>query len=502
MSAADWVTLIACGGQLALFLLAIWRGARSPLGMPMALLSLSLFSWHFCSLAFAFSKKEEWRWLALAAAPIISAVAMHLVLSFVGRRRALSWLMFLHYGVFGAFSVNSLLAFVIPAERDFVGSPPWAALLTALMSPTLVLVVTFLRIHQKNAVDPSEQARARLLLMAFLLLAMLATTELANLVGFYAPHLGSVGSLFSNLLLSLVVLRLRLFGRDLSTTTALSAAAMAALALLVYLAVFGFLATDASLLTVGTASVTLALLALSRRVWVARTVHRERVERLATLGRFSAQMAHDLKNPLAALKGAAQYLKEEHAQGRSLADKGDFIDLIVDQIDRIHRVVEQYQRLGRVEPVLQPIKVNELVRSVLALQRFASSSTVRVNTELADNLPECSLDRDLIAGALENLVRNAFEAMPRGGAVTVRTTLVDDVSERVAISVEDTGEGMDARTRERALDDFYTTKPTGSGMGLAFVRRVVEAHGGSLSLNSKEGQGTTVQLVFPRSQND
>jgi two-component system sensor histidine kinase HydH len=497
MMTTDWFALVACGGQLALFLLAIGRGARSPLAMPLALLSVSLFSWHFCSLAYAVSRHIQWRWLALAAAPIITPIAVHLVLSFVGRRRSLSWLMYLHYAVFGLFSLNSLLAFILPASRDFVGSPTWAAMLTGLIVPALALVLIFLRIHQNRAVDPSEQARARLLLMAFVLLAALSSTELAHLFGFDVPHLGAVGSLFCNAMLAFVVLRFRLFGRDLSSTAALSALALAALAVLAYLAVFRFLESNTSLLTVGTVTVTLALLALSRRVLVAWAVQRERLRRLATLGRFSAQMAHDLKNPLAALKGAAQYLKEEHAQGRSLADKGEFIDLIVDQIDRLHRVVDQYQRLGRVEPVLQPLKLNELVRSVLALQHFASSSKVRVQAELADGLPECLLDRDLIAGALENMVRNAFEAMPRGGTVTVRTGKADDGMGGVFISVEDTGEGMDARTRERALDDFYTTKPGGTGMGLAFVRRVVEAHGGSLALESREGWGTMVQLTFP-----
>jgi signal transduction histidine kinase len=104
------------------------------------------------------------------------------------------------------------------------------------------------------------------------------------------------------------------------------------------------------------------------------------------------------------------------------------------------------------------------------------------------------VDRDLLAGALENLVQNAFEAMPDGGTVTVRTSVDPDT---VVLSVEDNGQGMDARTRERAFDPFFTTKPTGSGLGLAFVRRVAEAHGGDVTLASKEGAGTTLQLRLP-----
>jgi signal transduction histidine kinase len=104
-----------------------------------------------------------------------------------------------------------------------------------------------------------------------------------------------------------------------------------------------------------------------------------------------------------------------------------------------------------------------------------------------------------VAGALENLVRNAFEAMPKGGTVTVRTGREGAETEdpRVFVEVQDTGDGMDARTRERAFDDFFTTKPRGTGHGLAFVRRVMDAHGGDFALTSKEGWGTVIRLFFP-----
>jgi signal transduction histidine kinase len=138
---------------------------------------------------------------------------------------------------------------------------------------------------------------------------------------------------------------------------------------------------------------------------------------------------------------------------------------------------------------------------MVALQKFASADEIAVKADLAADLPVCSMDRDLIAGALENLLQNAFEATPRAatpGTVTVRTALARSrPTQGVLLSVEDGGNGMSARTRERALDDFFTTKATGSGLGLAFVRRVAEAHGGDVSLVSKEGAGTIVRLFLP-----
>jgi signal transduction histidine kinase len=224
-------------------------------------------------------------------------------------------------------------------------------------------------------------------------------------------------------------------------------------------------------------------------------VQRERVDRLAVLGRFSSQMAHDIKNPLGTLKGALQFLQEEHACGEPLDKHHEFLGVMLEQVDRMHRVVDDYQRIGRVEPMRRSVDVNDVVRSVVALEPFAAAEGVSLRAELADDLPRCDLDSDLVSAALENMIRNALEAMPKGGRLTVRTERANGSAEGgVVISVTDAGEGMDARQAERAFDDFYTTKPQGSGLGLAFVRRVAQAHGGDVSLTSRVGAGTIVRL--------
>jgi two-component system sensor histidine kinase HydH len=216
------------------------------------------------------------------------------------------------------------------------------------------------------------------------------------------------------------------------------------------------------------------------------------------MGRFSAQMAHDLKNPLAALKGALQFLAEEVSRGRSVATQEQFLSLLLQQVDRIHRVVEDYQRLGNMQPRPKPVQLNDTVRQVLALQSFAAKGIV-VEAALAEDLPLCSIDVELITRAVENLVRNAVEAMPRGGRVSVRTAALGSPAHPsgVLVAVRDTGLGMDARQTERAFDEFYTTKAQGSGLGLAYVRRVVRAHAGRVKIDSSLGQGTLVTMHFP-----
>jgi len=156
-----------------------------------------------------------------------------------------------------------------------------------------------------------------------------------------------------------------------------------------------------------------------------------------------------------------------------------------------------YGRLARVDPARAPLDANALVRDVLTMESLVSKE-VSVTVDLADDLPECSADREMITRVLENLVRNALEAMPDGGSLRVRTARATaNGRDAVSIAIEDTGHGMDARTRDRALDDFFTTKAHGSGLGLAFVRRVVDAHGGDVDLASTQGRGTVVTVRLP-----
>ncbi|HEX8435532.1 sensor histidine kinase [Archangium sp.] len=497
MTSQAWISLGACAGLLALAGLALVRVGRSPLALPLSVLSIGLSTWNFADFALAHSGGPGWRLIAMTAALMSAPSAFHFILSFVGERRRLAGVMFSSYGIFGVLAAAALAGLGSERVAAVVGSRGFAVTVLALSGPLLLGGFGLLTLHLRREVRSTERTRAGLLLTSLALLVTLLGTDLVAVLGLDVPRLGNLGTLLGLPAIAVVALRLRLFGRELSNAHAMYAVLLALVGVLSYLAVFQLFAARYGALVVGTVAITLALLAATRRGVIAFVTQRERLENLATLGRFSAQMAHDLKNPIAALKGAAQYLKEEHARGQSWNDKGEFLDLLLEQVERLDRVVSTYQRLGRVEPLQQPLDVNQLVTSVLSLQPFTGRPEVQLRSELALDLPRCSGDWDLLANALENLVRNAFEAMPRGGALTVRTQLEGT---GVVVSVEDTGEGMNARTRERAFDDFYTTKATGSGLGLAFVRRVVEAHGGQVALTSHEGRGTLVRVRLPATE--
>jgi signal transduction histidine kinase len=202
----------------------------------------------------------------------------------------------------------------------------------------------------------------------------------------------------------------------------------------------------------------------------------------ATLGRMSQQMAHDLRNPLGIMKGHTQALQVDLEQGVPIDARS--LDPIVQQIDRMVRIIDDYRRIGRVEPELRSVDVNDVVREAIHDRETAK--------RLSPELPPCMADRDLLLIAIQNVMRNAREASD--GRIEVVTEQTQKV---VTISIIDRGPGMDPRTKERAFDDFFTTKATGSGLGLSFVRRVMEAHGGQVMLHSTIGKGTCVTLELP-----
>jgi signal transduction histidine kinase len=351
--------------------------------------------------------------------------------------------------------------------------------------------------YLREAQPEEEQARTRLVLAALLSAAMLGATELWDDLGLHVRPVGNVGTLLAALLLVRATLSHELLGRRLRVTEAVAAALFATATLTSYLGLLRALHHRQALLAIGLLTFSAAVVALGAQVYAAAQRERRRLAGLALQGRLSEQLAHDLQNPLAALRGALQFLEQERAQGRSLDAHARYVALMAAQVERIARVVDDYRRLGRIEPLASTFDLHALVQQVTALP-FASGDEDQgraVHAELLADPPRCHADPDLVGLALENLLRNAREATPAGGAIVVRTRLDAD---RITLAVEDNGGGMDARQCERAFDPLYTTKESGSGLGLAFVKRAAEAQGGTVTLTSALGRGTTVELRLPR----
>lgn len=484
MDGHNLVTAVTCAGHLALALLIWTGGPRTPIVPPLALLFFDAFAWNFADLAYRVSGDHEWHAVDHFISTFMPVLALQVVVVFVGRARA---------------SRRRLqTAYVASFAVALVSSTPlWWKLLLAVSLAALAVSVMLLLVHRRQVSDGEERARTGLVLSAVLAGTILGSTDLwFDAVTFPMPRLSSFGTFIAMVLIALGTLRRRLLGREVPLVLVLYALLAGVLSAVGYLAAIRWLAARTSLWLLSTLTLAVVGIAVLRELGRSRSVARERTLRFASLGRFSEQLAHDIKNPLAALKGALQFLIVERAEGRSLDANSEFLDLMLDQVERLRLVIDDYQRLANVDPRPARGSVNEIVRRVLALQRFAAVPGVSVQSVLSEELPDCNLDGELVGTVLENVLCNAFEAMPAGGTVTVRTEHAPD-DEMVLVIVEDTGRGMDARALERATDEFFSTKPAGTGLGLNFAARVAAAHGGTLELSSAIGTGTCVRLRLP-----
>ena len=485
MDAHGIVSIVVCAAALAFAYIVWYRRSRSPMALVLGLLFLDSFAWTFAELAHSLTGVEQWHYVDRLFSTLMPAIALHVVARFIGKDRALKKWLIGQYAVFFALALTQ-------------SQPYWWLCLFVLSCVAMSIAIVVLWRHRTRTLDRQERERTELIIVAIAVATVLGSTDLWHHEShFDTPPLGNVGVLLAICLVWVASNRSRLLDREISLRLLAYASSVGALLMVAFLAAIRLLNPHQGLWAAFVLSAVIVTFSVWREVNRQRRARREQSRRHSMLGRLSEQLAHDLKNPLAALKGALQFLAAERSEGRSLDDQAEFLDLMLEQVARLERTVSNYQRLAKVEPVFSFDSLNTIVERVLSLQRFGLPASASVRVELAPDLPSCRLDPDLLMLALENLLRNACDAMPEGGVVTVRTQRVDTMPPIVSLCVTDNGRGMDARELERALDDFYTTKKGGTGLGLSFVRRVAQAHFGDLCLESLRGMGTTVSLFLP-----
>jgi signal transduction histidine kinase len=482
------VSAVACAGHLA-FALVIWLRRDSgniAIAFPLSLLFLDTFVWTFADLAYSLTGLTEWQWIDHAFSSLLPVLSVQVIAAFVGKARAL------RFWLWGLYVCGALVAGLAASSFWW-----WRTVLGFGVGSTAFCGLLLVQ-HWARNFDSAERGRTKTLLLAVVLGTLLTLTDLWP-GDWHLPRISNIGMLVTLSLVAVSVLRLRLLGDEVPGLLVAYALLAAALLSAASLALVRSLPSQGALLGLLLLSGLAVALATVRELARVRAGARDRVEKLVALGRFSEQLAHDLRNPLAALKGAIQFLLVERQQGRSIDEQGAFLSLMLEQVERTSRVLDAYQRIANVQPMKVVTSLNDLVERVLELQRFASTPDITVRARLALGLPVCELDPELLQTTLENLLRNAFDAMPKGGAITVETCALagNGGTPGVSLSVIDQGQGMDARVLERATDQFFTTKAAGSGLGLNFAERVARAHQGRLELSSEVGRGTIVRLWLP-----
>jgi two-component system nitrogen regulation sensor histidine kinase NtrY len=212
---------------------------------------------------------------------------------------------------------------------------------------------------------------------------------------------------------------------------------------------------------------------------------------------MARQVAHEIKNPLTPIQLAAEHLQRVHEdQGGALGPVVDqCVATILGQVRLLRQIASDFSNFAaEPTPRFETVAVGDLVAQVVQPYQPGATDRLRLQVDVPDGLPPLRIDRTLVARALTNLIENALQAMPQGGRIAISAR---PAGREVTIAVADTGVGMDPDAASRAFEPYFSTKTGGSGLGLPNAKRYVELSGGSTSLTTVPGEGTTITLTLP-----
>jgi len=228
-----------------------------------------------------------------------------------------------------------------------------------------------------------------------------------------------------------------------------------------------------------------------------------RAEQLATMGQFAAGIAHELRNPLTAIRSTIQYLENEFDQG---TDQRKLAHDILDDVDRLNNIVGNLLSLARpAQSNPEEIDIRrEIERCANFIEAKAKSQNIKLQTDFNKDLPKLRFDPAELRQVLLNVMMNGLQAMPEGGMLLIKACcLVEEAhdfiagSERMLIQIEDEGPGIPDNLRQKVFEPFFTTKAGGTGLGLAICNSIVKRYNGEIWIEQAGGGGTEVNISLP-----
>ena len=222
-------------------------------------------------------------------------------------------------------------------------------------------------------------------------------------------------------------------------------------------------------------------------------------ERMATVGRLSLRVAHEVRNPIAAIELNAELLQDivRDRPGTDMDEAGGLVTAIRDQVNTLDALTEEYLAFARFpKPHFEEESINHLLEELAAFLRpVATRQGLTINVANDPAAPMMDVDRPLLRQAVLNLLKNGMEALSRGGAITLGSRWDGEALE---VFVSDTGSGITSEVAGRLFEPFFTTKPQGTGLGLSITRQIIEEHGGELTWRNGEGGGATFTIRLPQ----
>ncbi|MBI5741377.1 MAG: sensor histidine kinase [Nitrospirae bacterium] len=222
-------------------------------------------------------------------------------------------------------------------------------------------------------------------------------------------------------------------------------------------------------------------------------------EKLSALGRLTADVAHEIRNPLTSIGGFARRLDKILSKGSR--EKG-YAEIVVSEVNRLERILRDVLSFSREEKYNMDCQdiTGAIEESVRTFAGICNDQKIRIEQDLADPLPQILIDRDQVRQAVNNLVSNAIDVMPKGGRLGIKTYMEDIYGvSYVVVEVADTGPGMPEEALHRVFEPFFTTKEigVGTGLGLAICKKIIDEHNGLIFVKSELGKGTAFRMFFP-----
>jgi len=493
-------TLAAVSLALAVSLFFLKRGETA--ARSFALVCLCVFSYKASSFAQRLFTPVFWEGVAALSLFALAPAAIHFGGSLAGETRKKTRR---HVAAAAAANAVAALAVFLPLERPLPAATVFGASAAAFTAVAYGMVLFGIRRRPAGV----EKTRLVYLAVAGAAAALLIFLDLLARLWLDLPPLSDIFAAVFLYLVYAVITHPQLVELKELMARALVTALLTLLATtVVYVVIRLFAGRDASLFTAALLASFLFVIAIEPAKQILKTLldnlfpdsrdifsfmysfdRRLEKEKTMLLEEMAPVLAHEIRNPLGSIKGAAQYLRSEATR----EEDQRLLEVIIEEVNRLNNVVTQFLHYAKpYNLALKDEDINAVVDKALGILRTSAlAERVVIEEELRPDIPLVPADREQLLRVILNIAFNALEAMPEGGKLTIKTRkIVGDTGEAVGISIRDTGPGIRKEDLRNIFKPFFTTKERGVGLGLAICRRIIRDHGGHIRVKSLPGQGS------------
>jgi signal transduction histidine kinase len=415
-------------------ILVLVRSSRTLVHITFLFICVSVVVWNFGELIRHFTGKQMWSNISLIGSAMIPTLMFHFVITQVKPEQKSSVWIVPAYTFSFLLALSSVLALLYPGIQRFVYGAMWDICYFIFFTPFYLGLIVMLTNAIKKAKSEDEKSRFRYMLLAGIIGVFTVITDHVQTLKVPVPPLGHLGSVFYSSILAIGLFKHR------------------------------------------TAYDILAQMRM----------------KLDVLSETAASIAHEIRNPLGSIKGAASLLSKELKNLGDLKSQ-EYAAIIAEEIERINNILTNFQYFTRpIKIEKEPVSINEVIQKTVKLAE-SDTLNMKIWLDLSRNLPLVQADAMPLKQVFLNLIKNAAEACEQDGELVIKT---EYSAPWVKIRFTDNGRGIPPELLDRIFEPFFTTKTTGMGVGLAICQRIIQAHGGRIEVKNMLPKGTQFSIFF------